>query len=150
LAYSAKFAQRFAPQTPRNLEEKLFPAAGGLAYFLLLRGCNVQRLTHTADTSGRAPERRVHRRTLVGASALLLIGDEHQSAECIDVSMGGAQVRTAAHVATGAIVRLELALGLDRGSVSIQCEVVRAHGEQVGLRFLALDRASLEAILSLF
>jgi len=64
--------------------------------------------------------------------------------------MGGAQVRTAAALATGAVVRLELALGYDRGSVSIQCEVVRAAGEHVGLRFLALDRPSLEAILSLF
>jgi hypothetical protein len=87
---------------------------------------------------------------LVGAAAWLLIDDERRSAECVDVSMGGAQVRTAAQLATGMLVRLELALGLDRGSVSIQCEVVRCSGDHVGLRFLALDRASLEAILSLF
>ena len=108
------------------------------------------RLSSPADASGRAPERRFHRRTLVGAAAWLLIDDERRSAECVDVSMGGAQVRTAAQLATGMLVRLELALGLDRGSVSIQCEVVRCSGDHVGLRFLALDRASLEAILSLF
>ncbi len=110
----------------------------------------MQRLSHPPDASGRAPERRFHRRTLVGAAAWLVIDDERRSAECVDVSMGGAQVRTAAKLNTGALVRLELALGLDRGSVSIQCEVVRRAGEQVGLRFLALDRQSLEAILSLF
>ncbi len=87
---------------------------------------------------------------MVGAAAWLVADDERQSAECVDVSMGGAQVRTAMRLATGVIVRLELVLGSDRGSVSIQCEVVRAGAEHVGLRFLALDRTSLEAILSLF
>lgn len=110
----------------------------------------MQRLSSPEDTSGRAPERRFHRRTLVGASAWLLIGDERRAAECVDVSMGGAQVLTAARLTTGTLLRLELALGLDRGSASIQCEVVRVGAEHVGLRFLALDRASLEAIVSLF
>jgi hypothetical protein len=103
----------------------------------------------SADPSGRAPERRNHHRVLVGAAAWLIVGDERVSAECVDVSMGGAAVLTEARVATGMVTRLELALGMDRGSVSIQCEVVRRSGTQVGLRFLALDRASLEAIVSL-
>jgi len=77
------------------------------------------------------------------------VADERVSAECVDVSMGGAAVRTEAKVATGAIVDLELSLGLDRGTVSIQCEVVRVTSNEVGVRFLALDRASLEAILAL-
>lgn len=108
------------------------------------------RLSRPTDASGRAPERRFHRRTLVGAAAFLIVDDERKSAECVDVSMGGAQVRTSTRLATGSIVRLELLLGRDRGSASIQCEVVRVAGALVGLRFLALDRPSLEAILSLF
>jgi c-di-GMP-binding flagellar brake protein YcgR len=103
----------------------------------------------STDVSGRAPERRNHHRVLVGAPAWLLVDDERVSAECVDVSMGGAAVTTDANVATGTVTRLELALGMDHGSISIQCEVVRRSGTQVGLRFLALDRPSLEAILSL-
>jgi c-di-GMP-binding flagellar brake protein YcgR len=110
----------------------------------------VPRLSQPADASGRAPERRFHRRTLVGAAAWLVSDDERHSAECVDVSMGGAQLLATASLPAGKLVRLELALGLDRGSVSIQCEIVRASATQLGLRFLALERASLEAILSLF
>ena len=102
-----------------------------------------------ADVSGRAPERRIHHRVLVGASAWLVVNDDRYSAECVNVSMGGAAVRSEAHIKTGNVVRFELALGRDHGSVSIQCEVVRASNAELGLRFLALDRASLEAILSL-
>ena len=102
-----------------------------------------------ADVSGRAPERRIHHRVLVGASAWVIIDDERVSAECVNVSMGGAAVRTEARVATGSIIRLELSLGTDGGSVAIQCEVVRAAKMELGLRFMALDRASLEAIVSL-
>ncbi len=102
-----------------------------------------------ADVSGRAPERRIHHRVLVGAAAWLLVDDERFSAECVNVSMGGAAVRTQARIATGSIIRFELSLGMDGGSVAIQCEVVRASQAELGLRFMALDRASLEAIVSL-
>jgi hypothetical protein len=101
------------------------------------------------DASGRAPERRIHHRVLVGASAWIIVDDERFSAECVNISMGGAAVRTEAPLRTGTIVRFELSLGLDRGSVAIQCEVARASQAELGLRFMALDRASLEAILSL-
>jgi c-di-GMP-binding flagellar brake protein YcgR len=103
----------------------------------------------SADVSGRAPERRIHHRVLVGAAAWLLVDEERFDAECVDVSMGGAAVRTEAGVSTGTVVAFELSLGMDRGSVVIQCEVVRASRTELGVRFLALDRASLEAILSL-
>lgn len=101
------------------------------------------------DLSGRAPERRNHHRVLVGAAGWLLLDGARVDAECVDVSMGGAAVRTAAVVHAGGIVRLELSLGLDRGTVAIQCEVVRAAPNDVGLRFLRLDRPSLEAIAAL-
>jgi hypothetical protein len=101
------------------------------------------------DVSGRAPERRLHHRVLVGAPAWLLIDGQRFDAECVNVSMGGAAVRTPATLHTGSLLRFELSRGLDRGSVSIQCEVVRVSGAEVGLRFIALDRASLEAILTL-
>jgi c-di-GMP-binding flagellar brake protein YcgR len=101
------------------------------------------------DVSGRAPERRIHHRVLVGASAWLVTDDERHSAECVNVSMGGAAVTTSARIPTGNVIRFELSLGLDHRSVAIQCEVVRSSQTELGLRFLALDRASLEAVLSL-
>lgn len=101
------------------------------------------------DLEGRAPERRIHHRVLVGAAGWLLVDGERFDAECVDVSMGGAAVRTSAAVHPGGVVRFELSLGLDHGAVSIQCEVVRTTPTDVGLRFLALDRLSLEAIVSL-
>jgi c-di-GMP-binding flagellar brake protein YcgR len=101
------------------------------------------------DLSGRAPERRHHHRALVGASAWLVVDEQRYDAECVNVSMGGAAVLTAAAPAMGSHVRFELSLGLDRGSVAIDAEVVRAAEGEVGLRFLELDRASLEALLAL-
>lgn len=86
---------------------------------------------------------------LVGAAAWVVVDAERVSAECVNVSMGGASVRTDARVATGTVVAFELSLGMDRGSVMIRCEVVRAAPAELGLRFMALDRASLEAVLSL-
>lgn len=101
------------------------------------------------DDSGRAPERRHHHRALVGASAWLVVDDQRFDAECVNVSMGGAAVFTAAAPSIGAHVRFELSLGMDRGSIAIEAEVVRGAPGEVGLRFLELDRASLEALLAL-
>ncbi|HKY35675.1 MAG TPA: PilZ domain-containing protein [Polyangiaceae bacterium] len=93
----------------------------------------------------RAPEHRIHRRVPVGIAAWVVLDDQRFSAECVNVSMGGAAVRTDARVSTGNVVELELSLGTDGGSCSIKCEVVRATRSELGLRFMALDRASLEA-----
>ena len=101
------------------------------------------------DLSGRAPERRIHHRVLVGAAAWLVTETDRYSAECVNVSMGGAAVATSACIPTGSVVKFELSLGGDRPSVTIRCEVVRASKAELGLRFMALDRASLEAVLSL-
>jgi PilZ domain len=101
------------------------------------------------DVSGRAPERRIHHRVLVGAAAWLIVDDTRHSAECVNVSMGGAAVSTSACIPAGNVVSFELSLGNDHRSVTIQCEVVRAAKAELGLRFLALNRVSLEAIVSL-
>ena len=106
-------------------------------------------ISNYPDVSGRAPERRTHHRVLVGAPAWLIVGEQRFSAECVNVSMGGASVFIEQHVPTGTLVRFELSLGMDRGTVSIPCEVVRAPQAELGLRFLALDRTSLEAVASL-
>lgn len=106
-------------------------------------------ISRLPDVSGRAPERRLHHRVLVGAPAWLLVNDERHDAECVDVSMGGAAVLSQCRLRTGRIVTFELSLGMDRDSIAIQCEVVRAGDGSLGLRFLALDRRSLEAIVSL-
>jgi hypothetical protein len=120
-----------------------------MAYFLLSSSAQAVSISRFPDVSGRAPERRLHHRVLVGAPAWLVMDDERHVAECVDLSMGGASVLSEARLATGRIVSFELSLGMDRGSVAIQCEVVRANEGELGLRFLALDRSSLEAILSL-
>jgi hypothetical protein len=99
--------------------------------------------------SERGHERRAHRRVDLAAGAWLIVDERRLPAECTNVSMGGASVRSQASSHTGGIVRLELALGGDEHPVSISCEVVRKSGTELGLRFLALDRTSLEAILSL-
>ena len=106
-------------------------------------------ISNYPDVSGRAPERRTHHRVLVGAPAWLIVGGERFSAECVNLSMGGASLFTQQLMPAGALPRLELSLGSDRGTVSIQCEVVRAEPTELGLRFLALDRTALEAIISL-
>jgi hypothetical protein len=106
-------------------------------------------ISHYPDVSGRAPERRVHHRVLVGAPAWLIVGPDRIRAECVDVSMGGANVLSARSVPAGSIAWFELSLGLERGTVTIRCEIVRSTPAEVGLRFLALDRASLEALASL-
>jgi hypothetical protein len=105
--------------------------------------------SRSPSPSNRAPERRIHRRVPVGTAAWVVVEDERFAAECANVSMGGAAVHTDAHPRTGSVVQLELSLGTDGGSCSIKCEVVRTAGPDLGLRFMALDRASLEAILSL-
>jgi hypothetical protein len=69
--------------------------------------------------------------------------------ECLNVSMGGAAVQAAAGLDDGSLAHLELSIGSDERPVSIRCEVVRRSDAELGLRFLALDRPSLEAILSL-
>ena len=105
--------------------------------------------SRSPSPSSHAPERRIHRRVPVGTAAWIVALDQRVGAECLNVSMGGAAVRTDARVSTGSIVRFELSLGTDDSPVSIKCEVVRASATQLGLRFTALDRSSLEAILSL-
>lgn len=105
--------------------------------------------TRSVSPRERASERRVHHRVPIGTTASIIVDDHRSPAECSNVSMGGAAVRTTARAATGSVVRLELALGTDAHSVSITCEVVRATNNELGLRFMALDRTSLEAILSL-
>jgi hypothetical protein len=117
--------------------------------FSAAEGVAVLSISRFPDVSGRAPERRVHHRVLVGAPAWLVIDGDRIDAECVDVSMGGAALRSDATVATGSVVWFELSLGMDRGSISIECEVVRTSPASISVRFLALDRASLEAVLAL-
>lgn len=157
MANIAKFARRSEPGSPQSsLDFAPLSAAKGrphlACFLLLLSGIVSSTSRHSGtqpDVSGRAPERRNHHRVLVGAPAWLLTDDQRHGAECVNVSMGGAAVRTNARIPTGSIVGFELSLGNDRPSVTIQCEVVRCSQAELGLRFMALSRASLEAILSL-
>lgn len=101
------------------------------------------------DVSGRAPERRIHHRALVGASAWLQIGDERVPAECVDISMGGAAVRTSVELVNGTLVAFELEGSWDHGAILVDCEIVRTEPGELGLRFLTLSRRSLETIARL-
>jgi hypothetical protein len=120
-----------------------------LACFLLFLPSGMSSTSRSPSPSSRPPERRIHRRVPVGTAAWVVVDEQRFSAECVNVSMGGAAVRTDARPRTGSVVRLELSLGTDGGTCSIKCEVVRTNQADLGLRFMALDRASLEAILSL-
>ena len=78
-----------------------------------------------------------------------MVDGERHDAECVNVSLGGAAVRSRAAVRVGTLLRFELSLGMDRGSVAIESEVVRVSELELGLRFVSLDRPSLEALLEL-
>jgi hypothetical protein len=86
---------------------------------------------------------------VVTTAALVLEDGQRYAARCLNVSMGGAAVQAQVRTSTGQLVRLELTLTPERSAISIPCEIVRAADSEVGLRFLALDRVSLEAILAL-
>ncbi len=68
-------------------------------------------------------------------------------AHCMNLSLGGAGLRSDARVAAGAVVRLAIDLGGGR-RVQALAEVVRTNGTEVGARFIQLDPSSMVAILS--
>ena len=108
------------------------------------------RLPDAIRAFAQGAERRIHRRVQVVTAAWLRVdGEQRFPAECLNVTMGGAAVLTDVTLSSGRVVQLELTLGKQERHVVLSCEVVRARGAELGLRFIALDRPSLEAILSL-
>jgi hypothetical protein len=78
----------------------------------------------------------------------LVVGAERVSAFAVNVSVGGAAVRTNARASVGEIVELEVEhFGSRR--FTLRAEVVRAERGALALRFLALHQRALEALLGL-
>ncbi len=99
-----------------------------------------------AATPGR--ERRVHRRGPLDAPMWIVVGGKSVSAFAVNVSVGGAAVRTSARASVGEIVELEVEhFGSRR--FTLDAEIVRAEHGVLALRFLALRQQALEALLGI-
>lgn len=93
-------------------------------------------------------ERRRHRRVGVRAPASLVSSWNVGTAECVDLSMGGAGLLSDATPPSGSKLKLELHLGPGRRVIA-SAEVVRSCDGSVGIRFVQLDPKSMAAILSM-
>lgn len=93
-----------------------------------------------------APERRNHRRRRFGAPMAVVVDGAKTPVSALNVSVGGAAVRTNARAEVGAHVALEGEIG-GHGRVALEAEVVRVEQGVLGLRFLALGQRDLEALL---
>jgi hypothetical protein len=89
----------------------------------------------------------LHRRVLVSAEATFLVDGMAHPAHCLNLSMGGAGLRSNARVAAGTVLRVAIDVGGGR-RIQASAEVVRTNGAEVGARFIQLDPASMVAILS--
>ncbi len=100
-----------------------------------------------SDPSMRwASERRNHRRVPLEATAAVHLDEEAAPVSCVDLSVGGLLLDSAAPPPLGKRVSIELQFGDDL-SVKTEAEVVRAEGSRIGLRFLRLEPRALGALL---
>jgi len=112
-------------------------------------------MTKTESASGDPPEslpatseRRSHRRVKVVVPAEIRIGDDEFPAGLLSVSLGGAALRAQLDCPIGQRLVLRFRLP-DRGWIDFSAELVRVSERSVGVRFLALDRASFDALMAL-
>lgn len=101
-------------------------------------------------TDAQAPgrERRVHRRGALDAPMWIVFGEKRIPAFAVNVSVGGAAIRTNVPASIGAIVELEVEHFAGR-RFTLDAEIVRAENGVLALRFLALRQRALEALLGL-
>lgn len=92
-------------------------------------------------------ERRIHRRVALSAPATLFTDTATCPAQCLNLSMGGARLRTDSALPSGTVLKLAVELGPGR-RVQALAEVVRAASGDMGVRFIQLDPASMLAILT--
>jgi hypothetical protein len=92
-----------------------------------------------------ASERRLHGRTPLDVPALIDGMSFWRCTRVIDVSIGGVSLEIEAPLPLGheIDVYFELPLGV---AIETRAVVVRQHGPQVGLRFLALDERGRDAL----
>ena len=93
-------------------------------------------------------ERRSHRRVKVVVPAEILLGNDAVPAGLLSVSLGGAALRAQLDCPIGQRLVLRFRLP-DRGWIDFSAELVRVSERSVGVRFLALDRTSFDALMAL-
>ena len=101
-------------------------------------------------TEAAAPgrERRIHRRGPLDAPMWIVAHGEKIWACAVNLSVGGAAVRSKARARVGEIVELEVG-HFARRPFTLKAEIVRAEHGVLALRFLALDQRALETLLGL-
>jgi hypothetical protein len=100
------------------------------------------------DAAAPGRERRIHRRGPLDAPMWIVVGGKRIPAGAVNVSVGGAAIRTNARASVGAIVELEVE-HFGRRPFTLDAEVVRAEHGVLALRFLALRQRALESLLGL-
>jgi hypothetical protein len=76
----------------------------------------------------------------------IVIGETRVPVTAVNVSIGGAAVRSPARASVGMTIRLEVELAASI-SFTLDAEVVRVAQDVLGLRFLALGQHALESLL---
>lgn len=106
-----------------------------------------RRETSEPPESVPSSERRSHRRVKVAVPAEILVGEASSPAALLSISFGGAALRAEIDCPIGQ--RLVLRFRLPDGWVDFSAELVRRSARSVGVRFLALDRPSFDAVVQL-
>jgi hypothetical protein len=84
----------------------------------------------------------------VAVPAEILVGEQSSPAALLSISLGGAALRSEIDVPVGQRLVLRFRLP-DRGWVDFSAELVRVSARSIGVRFLALDRVSFDALVKL-
>jgi len=94
-------------------------------------------------------ERRSHRRVKVAVPAEIVVGEQHAvPAALLSISLGGAALRAELQCPVGQHLVLRFRLP-DRGWIDFTAELVRVSPRSIGVRFLAFDRVSFDALMKL-
>jgi hypothetical protein len=94
-------------------------------------------------------ERRSHRRVKVVVPAEIVVGSQPATpAALLSLSLGGAAMRAEIDCAVGQPLTVRFRLP-DRGWVDFTAELVRVSTRSIGVRFLAFDRVSFDALMKL-
>lgn len=99
-----------------------------------------------SDPGASGRERRVHRRRSLGAPAWIIVSGQRIQVRTLNVSVGGAAVRTGVVAEVGEVVLFEMEPPA-APAFTLAAEVVRRTFDALGLRFLTLDQRALEALL---
>jgi hypothetical protein len=106
-----------------------------------MRGSDIE----VVSSSGR--ERRVHHRVPYSSQALLRAADKVYAVRCVNLSLGGAALRTP----PGAELADDLRLSFDPDGgqrFSVRAELVRAEGGVLCVRFVEFEQRALVSLLA--